>query len=48
MIAQREEEIKNFKPKDYYTIIGNTSNFSIEWLNKDNTNRTFDENLAKK
>ena len=48
MIAQREEEIKNFKPKDYYTIIGNTSNFSMEWINKDNTNRTFDENLAKK
>jgi len=48
MIAQREEEIKNFKPKDYYTIIGNTNDFSIEWINKDNTNRTFDENLAKR
>ena len=47
MIAQREEEIKNFKPKDYYTIIGSTNNFSMEWINKDNTNRSFDENLAK-
>jgi DNA topoisomerase-3 len=48
MIAQREEEIKNFKPKDYYTVIGSTNSFSIEWINKDNSNRTFDEKLANK
>ncbi len=48
MIAQREEDIKNFRPKDYYTIIGHTNDFSMEWTNKDNTNRLYDETLAKK
>ncbi|WP_160693194.1 DNA topoisomerase III [Clostridium sp. C2-6-12] len=48
MIAQREEEIKNFKPKDYYTLIGSTNSFSIEWINKDNSNRTFDEKVANR
>lgn len=48
MITQREEEIKNFKPKDYFTIIGNTNNFSVEWINKDNANRLFNADLAQK
>lgn len=48
MIVQREDEIKNFKPQDYYTIIGKNNNFSMEWINKDNTNRLFNEEVAKK
>lgn len=48
MIVQREEEIRSFKPKDYYTIIGINDKFSMEWLNKDNTNRVFNEDVAKK
>ncbi|OOM09102.1 DNA topoisomerase III [Clostridium saccharobutylicum] len=48
MIVQREEDIKNFKPKDYHTIIVNSNNFSMEWINKDNTNRLFNEEIAKK
>lgn len=48
MIVQREEDIRNFKPKDYHTIIANSNNFSMEWINKDNTNRLFNEEIAKK
>lgn len=48
MIVEREEEIKNFKPKDYYTIICKNNNFSMEWINKDNNTRLFNEEVAKK
>ncbi|MBW6409417.1 DNA topoisomerase III [Clostridium weizhouense] len=48
MIVQREEEIRNFKPKDYYTIIAKNNNLSMEWVNNDNSNRTFNEEIAKK
>ncbi|GKX66227.1 DNA topoisomerase III [Inconstantimicrobium mannanitabidum] len=46
MIVQREEDIKNFKPKDYYTITAKTKGFSLQWMNKDNNHSTFDEKLA--
>lgn len=48
MIVEREEEIKNFKPKDYYTIVGKNNDFSMEWTGKDNNTRLFDEEVAKK
>lgn len=48
MIVQREEEIKNFKPKTYYTIDAKTKNFSLSWINKDNNSRIFDEEFANK
>lgn len=47
LIVEREEEIKNFKPKDYYSIFGNTKGFSLQWQNKDGQMRTFDEEQAK-
>lgn len=47
MIVQREEEIKNFKPKNYYTINAITKNYSLAWVNKDNNSRIFDEEVAK-
>ena len=48
MIVQREEEIKNFIPKDYYTIEGKGNNVTFNWVNKDNNGRIFDEEFAKK
>lgn len=48
MIVQREEEIKNFKPKVYYTINAKTKGFNLSWINKDNNNRIFDEEFANK
>ena len=46
MIVNREEEIKNFKPKSYYTIEGNSNGITLNWVNKDNNGRIFDEEYA--
>ncbi|AIY80053.1 DNA topoisomerase III family protein [Clostridium botulinum 202F] len=48
MIVQREEEIRNFKPKDYYTISAKSDGYNLTWINKDNNSRIFDEEFAKK
>ncbi|OSA92124.1 UNVERIFIED_ORG: DNA topoisomerase III [Clostridium botulinum] len=48
MIVQREEDIKNFKPKDYYTIIAKNNNLAMEWSSNDNNNRIYDNDIAKK
>lgn len=48
MIVQREEEIRNFKHKSYYTINAKTKNYSLTWVNKDKNTRIFDEEFAKK
>lgn len=48
MIVQREEEIKNFKPKTYYTINAKTKGYNLSWINKDNNSRIFDEEFANK
>ena len=48
MIVQREEEIKNFKPKTYYTINAKTKGYNLSWINKYNNSRIFDEEFANK
>lgn len=48
MIVQRDEEIKNFKPKTFYTIEGKSKNFNLTWVNKDNNSRIFEEDFANK
>ena len=48
MIVQREEDIKNFKPKVYYTINAKTKGYTLSWINKDNNNKIFDEEFADK
>lgn len=47
MIVNREEEIKNFKPKDYYSITGSAKGFTLQWQSKSGQINTFDEGLAK-
>ena len=49
MIAQREEEIKKFIPKEYYGILANTKDLKLTWQDgatKDT--RTFDISKANK
>jgi len=47
MIVERENEIKKFTPKDYWTINAKADEFTLKWLNKDsNQTRTFDKNKA--
>lgn len=48
MIVNREEEIKNFKPKTFYTINAKGKDASFQWVNKDNNLRIFDEEFANK
>ncbi|WP_297423735.1 DNA topoisomerase III [Clostridium sp.] len=48
MIVEREEEIKNFKPKTYFTINAKTKEFNLSWVNKDNNSRIFEEEFANK
>ncbi|CAK7081632.1 DNA topoisomerase 3 [Tissierella carlieri] len=49
MIAQREEEIKRFVPKEYYGIAANTKDLKLTW--QDNSTKdikTFDKAKAEK
>jgi DNA topoisomerase-3 len=48
MIVQREEEIKSFKPKDYYSITGSCNGYTLQWQNANGQFNTFDENFASK
>ncbi len=48
MIVDREEEIKNFKPKTFYTIHAKSKDINFQWANKDNNLRIFDEEYANK
>ena len=48
MIVNREEEIKNFKPKTFYTINAKSKDINFQWVNKDNNLRIFDEEYANK
>lgn len=48
MIVQREEEIKNFKPKEYYTIDVKTNKCNFTWVNKDNNSRIFNVDFKDK
>ena len=44
MIAQKEEEIKAFKPKDFYGIIATTNGMKLTWQDKKTQEmRTFDQ-----
>ncbi|MBU3134916.1 DNA topoisomerase III [Clostridium gasigenes] len=46
MIVQREEDIKSFKPKNYYTITAKNNNVSLQWVNNNNTQSIFEESTA--
>ena len=46
MIVQREDEIKNFVPQDFYTVSAKTKDFSLQWVDKNNNQRTFKEDFA--
>ncbi len=48
LIVNREEEIKNFKPKEYHTITVKSDKCNFTWVNKDNNVRIFDLEFSKK
>ncbi|MGL5245288.1 MAG: DNA topoisomerase III, partial [Sarcina sp.] len=48
MIVNREEEIKNFKPKTFYCIDATANGVIFNWISKDNNGRIFNEEFAEK
>ncbi len=49
MIAQREEEIKKFEPKEYYGITANTKELKLTWQdNQTKDIKTFDRDKSEK
>lgn len=49
MIVQRENEIRKFVPKDYWTVKANLNGFSMLWQDaKSGQSRMFDRQLAEK
>ena len=47
-MINRKEEIKNFKPKEYFTIYATSREISFQWTNKDNNLRIFNEKDEKR
>ena len=47
MIVNREEEIRNFKPVDYYNINAKANGFNLNWIDNKGNTATFNENYAK-
>lgn len=48
IIAQREEEIKNFKPRDYYGIKAIAKDLELIWKDKNNNTRNFNKDSMDK
>ncbi|SBV95118.1 DNA topoisomerase 3 [uncultured Eubacteriales bacterium] len=47
LIVDREEEIRRFVPKEYYTVSVKTSGFNAGWKDKAGQGRTFDKARAE-
>lgn len=48
MIVNREEEIRNFKPKDYFIITAKARGFTLQWRDKNNNSNIFEEDRVNK
>ena len=46
MIVNREEEIRNFKPVDYWTLNAKGNGFALTWVSNKGNNSTFKEEVA--
>ena len=46
MIVNREEEIKYFKPVDYWTLKAKGNGFTLNWISNKGNNQTFKEEVA--
>ena len=47
MIVNREEEIKNFKPVDYWCINAKSKGFKLNWADNKGNSSTYNESIAK-
>ncbi|WP_300385699.1 DNA topoisomerase III [Clostridium sp.] len=46
MIVNREEEIKNFKPEDYFNIQGKSKGFNLNWVSDKGSSNINKEDIA--
>ena len=46
MIVNREEEIKNFKPEDYFNINAKAKGFTLNWVNNNGNSSIYKEDIA--
>lgn len=46
MIVTREDQIKSFKPVDYFNIKAKANGFSLNWVNDKNNSSIYDETFA--
>ena len=47
MLVKREEDIKHFIPKDYWTVAAKTESFTATWRDKKGQARVFDKSAAE-
>ena len=47
MIVERENEIRSFVPKDYWSIEGKAKGFTLRWVDKSGQGRIFDRDKAE-
>jgi DNA topoisomerase-3 len=47
MLVKREEDIKNFVPKDYWTVSAKTESLTATWRDKKGQARVFDKSAAE-
>lgn len=47
MIVNKEDEIKNFKPEDYYNLKALTDKFALSWVSTKGNTNIFKEEVAK-
>ena len=43
LIVERENDIKKFIPKDYWTISGRVNDFTVQWISSNGETRSFDK-----
>ena len=48
LVVAREEEIRRFVPRDYYTLKAKFDGFSAVWTDKNQQSRLFDRQIAEK
>ena len=46
MIVNREDEIKNFKPEDYFNINAKAQGFTLNWVNNNGNSSIYKEDIA--
>lgn len=47
LIVERENDIKKFIPKDYWTVSGRVNDFTVQWISKNGETRSYDKSKTE-